>query len=254
MNYRMLIVDDEPEILDSLKNLIERESKWDLDIDTAIFPIQALSLVEQNRYDIIMTDMKMPGMNGLEMINKIIGIEGNADLKVIFLTGYGDFDTLYIINKMENARYLLKNESDEKILEAVELTINEIPADSVIDRMADEGEFSAIMISKSKDYIIDHLDRNLSLNSIADWVNMSPSYFSRLFKQTTGENLSHYINKVRLDKAKNLIENSNMKIADISEEVGFESPAYFATYFKKATGHTPQTWRNMQQMKKTNLK
>lgn len=117
--FRMLLVDDEPEIADSLKNMLKQQCCFELEIDTANLPREALCLASEKTYDLLMTDMRMPGMSGLEMAQKMMQHQGNHQMKVIFLTGYSDFDSLYRINKMQNAQYLLKNEEDCEIVSAI---------------------------------------------------------------------------------------------------------------------------------------
>ena len=248
--FRMLLVDDEPEIADSLKNMLKQQCCFELEIDTANLPREALCLASEKTYDLLMTDMRMPGMSGLEMAQKMMQHQGNHQMKVIFLTGYSDFDSLYRINKMQNAQYLLKNEEDCEIVSAIERAIKEIPAEIKMRRSLDDGENAVRMIEKCKEYIQQNLDKDLSLNSIAEYVNMNPSYFSRVFKSKTGENLSAYIHRIRVERAKAMISQSGRKISEIGESLGFESPAYFTTYFKKATGYTPQSYRNTSQLQK----
>jgi two-component system response regulator YesN len=75
-------------------------------------------------------------------------------------------------------------------------------------------------------------------------VNYNPSYVSRFFKQATGTNLFEFINKARIGKAKELLEEGSRPIQEIAKAAGFDSPQYFATAFKKTTGMTPNEYRN----------
>lgn len=197
--------------------------------------------------------MRMPRMTGLEMAEKIAAQEHNKDIKIIFLTGFSDFECLYKITKSGRAKYILKNEEDEEILKVLEQSIDEIPAERLLTRMED-GENCTRIVENSKQYILENLNSDLSLSTIAQRVNMNPSYFSRMFKKKTGENLSHYIQTQRIEKAKNMIENEKMKMVEIGEALGFDSAAYFTTYFKNATGYTPQSYRDACLAKKINKK
>ena len=110
-----------------------------------------------------------------------------------------------------------------------------------------------MIIENSKQYIDQHLGGDLSLVTIASRVHMNPSYFSRLFKKVTGENLSRYIQKCRIDKAKELLGKTQYRVNEIGERLGFESPAYFTTYFKRATGYTPQHYRDICLLKQLDI-
>lgn len=89
----------------------------------------------------------------------------------------------------------------------------------------------------------DYLDKNLTLEHIADRVGMSPSYLRRLFKKITNQSVADYINEVRLEKAKELLINTNFSINEISEKSGFVNSCYFYTLFKKTNGMTPNEFR-----------
>jgi two-component system response regulator YesN len=92
-------------------------------------------------------------------------------------------------------------------------------------------------------YIAAHLDQDLSLVKLAEISHFNPSYLSRLFKRVTGENLSDYINRYRIEKAIKLLENPDLKIGQVAAAVGFESVSYFNRVFKTQTGTTPQKYR-----------
>ncbi len=90
------------------------------------------------------------------------------------------------------------------------------------------------------DYIQkNYMDPCLSLNSICSYLNISTSYFSTIFKEMTGETFIEVLTKVRMEKAKELLENTTMKNYEIAEKVGFSDPHYFGISFKKITGKTP---------------
>lgn len=101
------------------------------------------------------------------------------------------------------------------------------------------------VIRKVKQYISANLGGDLSLTRIGEVVGFNPSYLSRLYKQMTGEGLSDYIVAERLQLAKALLAKQHMRIHDIAESLGFDSPAYFARFFKKQTGMTPTEFREL---------
>ncbi|WP_084146586.1 helix-turn-helix domain-containing protein [Paenibacillus wynnii] len=72
---------------------------------------------------------------------------------------------------------------------------------------------------------------------------MNPSYLSFLFKEKTGENLTDYINKERIEQAKLLLKNSNDKVYKVAKALGYDNPKYFFKLFKKVTGFTPEKYR-----------
>lgn len=100
------------------------------------------------------------------------------------------------------------------------------------------------MIAKVKQYVSDHLNEELTLTSLAEYIYLNPSYLSRLFKQSTGGNLKDYILSIRLDKAKELLKRKELKIYEVAVAVGFDYSNYFTSFFKKEIGITPQEFRD----------
>jgi AraC-like DNA-binding protein/ligand-binding sensor protein len=99
------------------------------------------------------------------------------------------------------------------------------------------------MITKAKDYILDHQAEDLSLGQVARAVNTSTFYFCKVFKKATGINFTDYVSRVRIEKAKNLSLNPNLRISEVAFEVGFQSLTHFNRVFKKITGLSPTEYR-----------
>lgn len=99
------------------------------------------------------------------------------------------------------------------------------------------------VIKRMNWYVERNLSGDLSLSRIGDVLGHNPSYISRLYKQITGENLSDYISRMKLDKAKELLEDPQFKIHEVSKVVGFITEQSFYRFFKRATNLTPQEYR-----------
>ncbi|QNK57873.1 response regulator [Paenibacillus sp. PAMC21692] len=99
------------------------------------------------------------------------------------------------------------------------------------------------IIAKAIRYIEDHYMESCSLTEVAGVVHLSHNYFSNLFKKEKGESFVNYVTSVRMDKAKILLSNTNMKIAEIAESVGYDDPNYFTTVFKQFVKHSPREYR-----------
>ncbi len=120
----LLIVDDEQDILQSLEELFKYESGLEIDVSTAKTAKDAVNLLEKKKFDVVMTDIKMPGMNGIELFHVIK--ENWPKCRVIFLTGYRDFDDLYEIMQNKDVRYLLKSEEYDVLVKNVSEAFQEI--------------------------------------------------------------------------------------------------------------------------------
>lgn len=99
------------------------------------------------------------------------------------------------------------------------------------------------IIRRAKEYIEEHHTEDLSLARAAKAVNMSTFYFCKMFKKVTGINFTDYLSRVRIEKAKNLLLNPNLRVSEIAFEVGFQSLTHFNRVFKKILGQSPTDYR-----------
>lgn len=99
------------------------------------------------------------------------------------------------------------------------------------------------VITKAKEYIHEHQTEELSLGQVAKAVNTSTFYFCKMFKKVTGINFTDYLSRVRIEKAKNLLLNPNLRVSEIAFEVGFQSLTHFNRVFKKILGQSPTEYR-----------
>ena len=100
------------------------------------------------------------------------------------------------------------------------------------------------MIARAKDYIREHYQEELSLGRVAKAVHASSFYFCKMFKKATGLNFTEYVSRIRIEKAKNLLLNPNLRVSEIAFEVGFQSLMHFNRVFKKVLGRSPIEYRD----------
>jgi two-component system response regulator YesN len=110
-------------------------------------------------------------------------------------------------------------------------------------RMDERGK-TAHVIDRVCQYIEEHLDQDVTLVHLAERYYFNPSYLSRLFKQERGINISEYIEKCRIRRAKELLKEGDLKVRDVAPLVGYDAAHSFTRFFKKATGLTPQEYRD----------
>ncbi len=104
-------------------------------------------------------------------------------------------------------------------------------------------EQSESVISKAKAYIDENFVKDLSLDEVSRYVNISPYYFSKLFKEEAGENFIEYLTRVRIAQAKELLRDSSLSIKEICVRCGYSDPNYFSRIFKKQEDVTPSEYR-----------
>ncbi|EKN62499.1 AraC family transcriptional regulator [Neobacillus bataviensis LMG 21833] len=103
---------------------------------------------------------------------------------------------------------------------------------------------SNIEIENACKYILDNLHRKITLDEVANYLHLNSSYFSRLFKKEIGENFVKYVVKLKMNRAKDLLDQTNYTILEISEMLGYENQSYFNKTFKSFEGLAPIEYRN----------
>ncbi len=122
--YRLLIVDDETYILEGLVQLFSECEDLELEIYKTYSSLEAIEIIKKNKIDIVLSDIRMPEMDGFQLVDKILYYLPKC--RVIFLTGYSEFDYVYSAIHRPNVNYILKSEKDETIIKTVEDAISSI--------------------------------------------------------------------------------------------------------------------------------
>lgn len=143
--YRLLIVDDERYIVESMYELIAAHTELDLEILTTCYGDEALKLLNTQRIDIILLDINMPGLNGLEIAGQI---QNNwPSCRIIFLTGYADFDYAYRSSQFKNTTFLLKLEDNDTILRSISDAIRQLNEEQEHLRLVSEDQSRSIYLN-----------------------------------------------------------------------------------------------------------
>lgn len=122
--YRLLIVDDEIDNVYWLEEMFQYDLKEELEVHTAVSGKEALELLNRIRFDVVLTDIKMPGMTGMELYDRIR--ENWPACKVIFLTAYPQFEDIYRVSQDKDVKYILKSEEEKVIKATVEEAFEEL--------------------------------------------------------------------------------------------------------------------------------
>lgn len=138
----------------------------------------------------------------------------------------------------EYLKTIMGFEDHEKLKQWFLERVSEICRNMIINR-----EESNSIITKAKGYIDQYYYKGISLDDVSREVDISPYYFSKLFKEETGENFIYYLTRVRIEKAKKLLNNNSLSVKEIGIEVGYSDPNYFSRIFKKNVGQTPTEYK-----------
>lgn len=274
--YRVLIADDE---------MIERKVLYktlteNLGDQCTIFQAEngreALRVYEEEKIQIAILDIEMPGINGIEAAQKIR--EQDGDCCIIFLTAFDEFAYARSAITVRALDYLLKPYDEQELMlvleEAMRLTEARMGEKAVKEQMAagtysgtgsdgssasatagggveasrDEGEdFSSIRLSRVAEIIDKYIHENymfdISMQDMARMMNYSEAYFCKLFKQCFHKNFTSYLTEFRVTEAKKMLEEPTVNVKEIGKAVGYADSNYFAKVFKRITGQSPTEYR-----------
>ena len=248
--YNVMLVDDEEEV----RVAIEKKINWaELGfnvVGSAGNGFDALDMALERRPDVVMTDINMPFMNGLEFSKQL-----KAELpstKFVILSGYDEFEYAKEAIELSVEEYILKPvNSDElcqlfsrlkvRLDDEVELRRNlENLEKYFVNPSAKDND----LVEQAKAYILEHCsESDLSVDKICSQLNVTPNYFSTLFRKKTGSTFVTYLTDLRMEKAKYLLDNTDEKAYIIAGLVGIDDPNYFSYVFKKAYGISPSKYR-----------
>lgn len=164
----------------------------------------------------------------------------------IYLASISFCSKLGISNEDFLARFGSIDEMEGKITTQTQIIdyFSEMLEQCIFWRIKYSQEDSKAIIVKARRYIADNYSNDgISLRSVADAINLSPTYFSSLFKKEVGKNFVEYLSEFRIEKAKELLCCTSMQITEIAYKVGFKDYRYFSQIFKKYSGHTPREFQ-----------
>ena len=241
-NITLLVADDEPIVRAFIKKVVKENQLPVATIVEACNGEEAVALAETHMPDLLLLDIRMPGLNGLEAAKQIL--QKRPTTHVVIVTAYDDFDYVRIALRSGVADYLLKPIGQAAIASLIAATVERKQAHDNTEAPSPATEHPTLMAITQ--YIASNLDTPLLLENIAESVFMSPSYCSRVFKKLSGQSLTEYIARERVKKTKELLLTTYLSITEVAGKVGFNNAAYFTAWFKKQTGKTPMGYRKKQ--------
>ena len=249
---RLLIVEDEEIIRKGLVCSIDW-LKHDIGVLEAANGAEGLAAIRSLRPEVVVTDIKMPIMDGIEMLERADG-EG-FDFAAVILTSYGEFDYAQRAIKVGVADYLLKPVDEDQLLASVlkareqtekrrESTRPELPLSGELFPAGPCSEYVEAAAARIKhDYM-----NKLSIEAIAEEFGISPSYLSRKFKDELGRTFLDLLNMYRVQRAVAALAGTGARVYEVAEQTGFADYKHFCSVFKKYTGLAPtefiKRWKN----------
>jgi two-component system response regulator YesN len=246
---RAVLIDDEEWIREGLTEHIHWEQLGIELIRSFGNGADAFQFIKQDEVHIILSDIRMPNMTGIELLASLREMEQKQariiSAKVIFLTGHDDFKFAQMALKLGALDYILKPAEVEDIEHALIRARDALHKEWSNDVIHPASvEPISYLISKAQQALHSRYMEDLQVTQIAEELFITPNYLSRLFKQETGISFSEHLSQIRVQKACELLVETNEKIYRIGEVVGYGNPRYFSEWFVKHMGMTPGEYRN----------
>lgn len=238
------MVDDEPIISEGLRKVVDWSAHNCQVVATALDATSGAAVIRKHRPDILFTDIKMPGEDGLTML---AGLRGEFPrMQIAVLTGYRDFEYAQRAIRLGVARFLLKPSRMDEINEALEYMTD------VLDRLPNQEEPqpeaedpNSFLVRQAQAYIAEHCAQRLSLQDVADHCYVSQWHLSKLLNKHLNQSFYDLLNTVRIKQAKQIMADPSLRISEVAERVGYADTAHFSRVFKKLEGVSAGEWRNL---------
>ena len=250
--YKVIVIDDEMLV----RRGIVMETDWQalncVVVAEAGNGIEGLEAVRKYHPDLLICDIRMPKMDGIEML-KELRAEGN-DVSVIFLTAYSEFSYAQSALKLLASDYLLKPFGDGELEQAVNNALGkrkrtqeklenskDEPLPELVLNKGDKSKY----VMAAVDYISAHYgDPELCVAEIAEHLGISEGHLSHTFKRETDYTVAAYITRVRMRTAMKLLNDCRNKVYEVAEQVGYRDVAHFSSSFKRIVGVTPSEYQD----------
>jgi two-component system response regulator YesN len=238
--YSLLLVEDEELIRKELMISVDWAAADCRVIAEAADGITGEMLIRKLRPDIVLTDIRLPGQDGLEMLRK------TAPRSAVIITGYGEFELAQKAIRLGVYDFLLKPIEEQNLLATLRRLTERMAvqkAESTHDKQVPSGSLD-IYVRSAMDFIDEHFAEDISIFQVASHLGVSQSHLSHLFKEHSGFTVLEFLQDRRIREAMRLLRDPSLNVTEIYRQCGFSNGSYFCKVFRRYTGVTPTEFRN----------
>ena len=236
--YKALVVDDEDHVRETIKAIVDWKNLGITRIIEASDGLSAYKIILQEQPNLVIADMKMPYMDGAELLRKCAG--NGLNTKYIIASGYDDYEYTHQAIKTGIIDYILKPINPEELNAAIKRALGDI---RLIGSDATESKEDYGFVTEIKKYIEENYMIDIKLDMFAKKYFMTKEYLLKKFKDIYGFGIYEYVIKVRMEKAMKMLESTDLRVQEVSDKVGFKDSNYFSKAFKKHYGISPKEYR-----------
>ena len=262
--YKVLLADDEQIERMALAKRLHKHFGDSLVIWQAADGNEAVRLCFKERCQIVIMDISMPELNGVEAAEQIRRLD--EDCEIIFLTAYDEFSYAKRAIAIHALDYLLKPCEEEELTAVMEEAVGRIQKREQFEKLhmeqempeetgaempepdleeePDEPDRLGQAAEKIRRYIRKNYMKDISMQDAARMMNYSDAYFCKLFKQCFDQNFTAYLARFRINEARRLLQDKNASVREVSMLVGYYDANYFANVFKRIAGMNPSEYRD----------
>jgi YesN/AraC family two-component response regulator len=242
---KVLLVDDERWVRTALKWTINKLNLPLQVVHECQNGLEALDWIKMNDADLILTDIRMPIMDGLALVKELSNLKREFD--VIVISVHDEFPFIQQAMRSGVTDYLLKPVEESEIKVCLEKWLNEKDNEANTKNQPPPGNDHVPLstIERVLDYINKTPLDQITLKEAAESVHINPSYLSQLFKQQLNKKFVDYITELRIEEGKRLLHHTTLRMSEIAERVGYSDLAYFSNNFKRIVGSSPSEYRNI---------
>jgi len=242
---KVMLVDDEITILEGFKWLFDWEKHGCIVICEAEDGVMAINYAKIYEPDIIIMDINIPIISGLDAIRIIQDM--NPNISFIIMSGYDEFEYCREALRLRITDYMLKPVNYSELGIVVNRLKMELLHEkmNINEKLLKEGVIeNNNLIFQMTAFIQERLAEEINLQKLSEEFHLNPGYISKVFKNKTGINYHAYLTKLRINKAEVLLNTTDKNITEIAAAVGFKDYRVFTKVFKKHTGKTPSQYSN----------
>ena len=241
---KILVVEDEELIRKGIVLAVDWAALDCVVVGEASNGEEALAAVERLSPSLIITDLKMPRMDGIEMLRRLR--EAGNPVYVIILTAYDSFSYAQSALRLGAVDFLLKPFHDGELEQAVRNLQSRMQQKEAVHGIPGlkKGDKSKYVL-EAMDYIGAHYnDPGITVGSIAQSLGISEGHLSHMFKKETDYPLLRYLTRYRIHKSMELLRDCRLKVYEVAEQVGYRDVTYFSATFKKVVGISPSEYQD----------
>lgn len=243
--YKLIIVDDEKNIREGLAECYPWDELGFEVCGTFADGRSALDYIERYKVDTVMSDIRMPRMDGLELAERLS--QDYPAVIMVLLSGFAEFEYAQTALRCGVKEYLLKPVKYEDAVKTFQRIRDLLDQKAGVKKIDEPfaGYYDQI-VDQVTEYLRGHY-RSASLEEAAAVVSLSPNYLSRIFKRKKGMNFSEFLQEIKMETAARLLRDVTKKTYEVAEEVGYDNPKNFTRAFKQYCGKTPREFREQDQ-------